>query len=226
MLCYPGNKVEATISFNSMDIIGQRGHEIHNPDFIDAPAKPGSGALNWENQPSTPTPEGQLTVSGDISAYHNWGSATGIYWIEPRDTVGIPPNAKDNPTTKMQNVTSGKVRGPGLDRDNFLSLRKWMSSESLLSQIPNWQVIRWPYLMLTNTLFFLLFYTGHSFSQFWKSSDAKKNLPWKNGPWGPTRTQVYDCLLLPGFTHTHTRTSTHIQERRKQTFPQSSGLEF
>ena len=71
MLCYPGNKVEATISFNSMDIIGQRGHEIHNPDFIDAPAKPGSGALNWENQPSTPTPEGQLTVSGDISAYHN-----------------------------------------------------------------------------------------------------------------------------------------------------------
>ena len=35
MLCYPGNKVEATISFNSMDIIGQRGHEIHNPDFID-----------------------------------------------------------------------------------------------------------------------------------------------------------------------------------------------
>ena len=124
MLCYPGNKVEATISFNSMDIIGQRGHEIHNPDFIDAPAKPGSGALNWGHQPSTPTPEGQLTVSGDISAYHNWGSATGIYWIEPRDTVGIPPNAKDNPTTKMQNVTSGKVRGPGLDGDNFLSLRK------------------------------------------------------------------------------------------------------
>lgn len=49
MLCYPGNQVEATISFNSINIIGQRGHEIHNPDFIDAPAKPGSGALNWGN---------------------------------------------------------------------------------------------------------------------------------------------------------------------------------
>lgn len=46
MLCYPSNQAEATISFNSIDIIGQRGHEIHNPDFTDVPAKPGSGALN------------------------------------------------------------------------------------------------------------------------------------------------------------------------------------
>lgn len=69
--------------------------------------------------------------------------------------------------------------------------------------------------MLTNTHFFLLFYTGHSFSQFRKSSDAKKNLPWKNGPWGPTRTQVYACLLLPGFTNTHTPPHTPKREESK-----------
>lgn len=97
----------------------------------------------------------------------------------------------------------------------FRLFEKMNVSESLLSQIPNWQVIRWPYLMLTNTLFFLLFYTGHSFSQFWKSSDAKKNLPWKNGPWEPTRTQVYACLLLPGFTNTHTHTPPHTSKREE-----------
>lgn len=62
--------------------------------------------------------------------------------------------------------------------------------------------------MLTNTLFFPLFYTGYSFSHFRKSSDTKKNLPWKNGPRGRTETQVGACPLLPRFTHTHPREKT------------------
>ena len=114
-------------------------------------------------------------------------------------------------------------------RRQFRLFEKMNVSESLLSQIPNWQVIRWPYLMLTNTL-------SSSFSTLGIHSPNSGNqvMPRKTCPGrmvlgsqpGPKSMPAFPFQDSQTHTHTHTHTSTHIQERRKQTSPQSSGLEF
>ena len=56
-------------------------------------------------------------MSEDISDYHNWGKgdATGIQWLEARDTAKHPTNAQDSPTTKnylRRNVNRAAVEKP------------------------------------------------------------------------------------------------------------------
>ena len=50
-------------------------------------------------------------MSGDIFGCHNWGGATGIFWVEARDADKYPKMHRTSPQTKnyaVQNVNSAK----------------------------------------------------------------------------------------------------------------------
>ena len=46
------------------------------------------------------TPREHFTMSGDIFGCHKWESATGIEWVEVRDTGKQPETQNSTPTTK------------------------------------------------------------------------------------------------------------------------------
>ena len=46
------------------------------------------------------TPREHSTMSGDIFGCHKWENATGIEWVEVRDTGKQPETQNSTPTTK------------------------------------------------------------------------------------------------------------------------------
>lgn len=120
----PATKQKPLLVSTPSILLAREDHEIHNPDFIDAPAKPGSGALNWGNF-SHPPPllrdnrqfQRHFCLSQHRKHYQYLLDRAQRYCRNISQCQGQPHN-KDAKCHQWQGKRSG------LDGDNFLSLRR------------------------------------------------------------------------------------------------------